>query len=109
MSQYLLAQVCHSSMGTKFVNVKLDFVEDELSFTELAVLSYLASLSKKDYVFATNAHLSKTLKINNRTLYRILSSLESKNLIKRVTKSIGIGKERKIYVHPSVKLAYNYI
>ena len=90
---------------SNFIKVKLDFVEDDLSFTELAVLSYLASLSKKDYVFATNKHLSDTLKINNRTLYRVLSSLEEKDLIRRVTKSIGgnNGKERKIYVHPSVK------
>jgi DNA-binding MarR family transcriptional regulator len=94
---------------SNFIKVKLDFVEDDLSFTELAVLSYLASMSKKDYVFATNKHLSKILKINNRTLYRVLSSLEEKDLIRRVTKSLGkIGKERRIYVHPSVKSSYLY-
>jgi len=94
---------------SNFIKVKLDFVEDDLSFTELAVLSYLASMSKKDYVFATNKHLSETLKINNRTLYRVLSSLEKKDLIRRVTKSLGkIGKERRIYVHPSVKSSYLY-
>lgn len=96
-------------METKFVNVKLNFVEDELSFTELAILSYLASLSKKDYVYATNAHLSATLKMNTRTIYRVLGNLEAKGLIKRVTKSIGkAGKQRRIYVHPRVKSSYTY-
>jgi len=93
---------------TKFVNVKLNFVDINLTLQESVVLSYLASLTKKDYCFATNDHLCETLEINNRTLFRIFSKLEDYDLIRRETKSIGkYGKDRRIYVNPRVKLAYH--
>ena len=70
---------------------------------------YLASLTKRDYCFASNEHLVDTLKISDRTIYRVLNSLEDKELIKRVTNNLGgsYGKNRKIYVHPSAKKAYH--
>ena len=52
--------------------------------------------------------MSDTLKIHDRTLYRILNKLEEKELIKRVTRSSGYyGKNRKIYVTPTVKATYH--
>jgi len=97
-------------MKAKFVNVRLDSVED-LTFTESAVLSYLAALStgKRDYVFATTKHLSDTFKCADRTILRVLKTLEKKNLIQRITTSTGYGKERKIYVNPSVKMSHTYV
>lgn len=94
---------------TKFVNLKFDFSEAELDLKESLVLSYLASLTKRDYCFASNEHLVDTLKISDRTIYRVLNSLEDKELIKRVTNNLGgsYGKNRKIYVHPSAKKAYH--
>lgn len=93
---------------TKFVKMKSNFTDANLDVRESLVLSYLASLTKKDYVFVSNTHLSDTLNINDRTLYRVLNKLEDKNLIKRVTKSTGrYGKDRKIYVNPTVKTAYH--
>ena len=92
---------------TKFVNVQLN-LDDSLSIKESSVLSYLCSLDKKEYCFASNSHMSDTLKIHDRTLYRILNRLEEKELIKRVTKSTGkYGKSRKIYVTPNVKATYH--
>ena len=92
---------------TKFVNVQLN-LDDSLSIKESYVLSYLCSLDKKEYCFASNSHMSDTLKIHDRTLYRILNRLEEKELIKRVTKSTGkYGKSRKIYVTPTVKATYH--
>ena len=92
----------------KYIKFKTDFVSEDLDLKESLVLSYLASLTKKEYCFASNDHLSKTLSINDRTLYRVMNSLEEKELIKRVTKSTGrYGKDRKIYVNPTVKLAYH--
>ncbi len=92
---------------TKFVNVQLN-LDDSLSIKESSVLSYLCSLDKKEYCFASNSHMSDTLKIHDRTLYRILNRLEEKELIKRVTKSTGkYGKSRKIYVTPTVKATYH--
>jgi DNA-binding MarR family transcriptional regulator len=99
-------------MKAKFVNVQLDSVEVDLTFTESSVLSYLARLSmkKKDYVYATTKHLSETFGVSQRTILRILNVLEENNLIKRVTQSVGnTGKERKIYVSPRVKQSHNYI
>ena len=60
---------------TKFVNVQLN-LDDSLSFKESSVLSYLCSLDKKEYCFASNSHMSDSLNINERTLYRILNRLE---------------------------------
>tara|TARA_R100001015_G_C4625396_1_gene183936 strand:- start:2030 stop:2341 length:312 start_codon:yes stop_codon:yes gene_type:complete len=92
---------------TKFVNVQLN-LDDSLSIKESSVLSYLCSLDKKEYCFASNSHMSDTLKIHDRTLYRILNRLEEKELIKRVTRSTGkYGKSRKIYVTPTVKATYH--
>tara|TARA_R100001463_G_scaffold52153_2_gene102897 strand:- start:4871 stop:5167 length:297 start_codon:yes stop_codon:yes gene_type:complete len=92
----------------KYIKFKTDFVEENLDLKESLVLSYLASLTKKEYCFASNDHLSKTLSINDRTLYRVMNSLEEKELIKRVTKSTGrYGKDRRIYVNPTVKTAYH--
>jgi len=94
--------------NTKFVTLKKDITSHELSFKENAVLSYLCSLSKKKYCYASNQHLCDTLGIEDRTMYRILKRLESKNLIIRETKSTGkYGKDRKIYIHPTVKTAYH--
>ena len=91
----------------RFVNVQLN-LDDSLSIKESSVLSYLCSLDKKEYCFASNSHMSDTLKIHDRTLYRILNRLEEKELIKRVTKSTGkYGKSRKIYVTPTVKATYH--
>jgi DNA-binding MarR family transcriptional regulator len=92
---------------TTFVNVQLN-LDDSLSIKESSVLSYLCSLDKKEYCFASNSHMSDTLKIHDRTLYRILNTLEEKELIKRVTRSTGkYGKSRKIYVTPTVKATYH--
>jgi len=81
----------------------------DLDFRQNLVLSYLVSLSqKKGFCYASNDHICTTLGIKNRTLYRVLNELEECNHIQRVTKSTGhYGKERKIYVSPSVKKAYN--
>lgn len=92
----------------RYIKFKSDFTNDNLDLKESLVLSYLASLTKKDYCFASNDHLSKTLSINDRTLYRVMNSLEEKELIKRVTKSTGrYGKDRRIYVNPTVKKSYH--
>lgn len=95
--------------NTKFVNVKTDITSQKLTFKENAVLSYLCSLSSKKYCYASNQHLCDTLGIEDRTMYRILSSLEGKNLIIRETKNEGgrYGKTRKIYVNPTVKKSYH--
>jgi len=93
---------------TKYVNVKQGITSEKLSFKESAVLSYLCSLNGKNYCFASNSHLCDTLGIEDRTMYRILNNLEEKNLIKRETKSSGhYGKDRKIYVNPTVKKSYH--
>ena len=92
---------------TRFVNVQLN-LDSSLSFKESSVLSYLCSLDKKEYCYVSNGSMSDTLGINERTLYRILNSLEEKELIKRVTRSSGFyGKNRKIYVTPTVKATYH--
>ena len=77
-----------------------------LSLQEVAVLSYIQSLSvKKDYCYASNESICNALKLNDRTLYRVLKKLENKEYIKRVTKSIGnYGKERRIYLTPNARL-----
>jgi len=51
-----------------------------------------------------NTNLS-ILKLNDRTLYRILKKLEDKEYIKRETKSIGnYGKQRKIFISANARL-----
>lgn len=74
----------------------------KLSFTEKAVFSYIKSLaSDKGYCFASNKHICETLTLKDRTLYRILKSLEENACIRRETRSIGNdGKERRIYINP---------
>ena len=95
---------------TKYIKFKRDFVETDLDTKEYVLLSYLASLTKKDYCFASNENLMKASGLKIRTLCRVLNSLERKDLIRRVTKSTGrYGKDRKIYVNPSVKMAYHSI
>jgi DNA-binding MarR family transcriptional regulator len=92
---------------TKFIILKTGLFENRLTTKENVVLSYLCSLNQKAYCFASNKHLCDTLKINDRTIYRILNSLEEKELIKRNTVSLGnLGKDRKIYINPKVKQAY---
>lgn len=77
-----------------------------LSIQEVAVLSYIQSLSnKKDYCYASNESICNALKLNDRTLYRVLKKLEDKGYINRVTKSIGnYGKQRRIYLTPNARL-----
>lgn len=92
---------------TKFVILKTEVLNEKLTTKENVVLSYLCSLSKKDYCFPSNQHLADTLKLNDRTIYRVLNSLEEKELIARRTVSLGnLGRDRKIYVNPDVKTAY---
>jgi DNA-binding MarR family transcriptional regulator len=93
-------------MNNKYLNINLNFMNTNLSIQEVAVLSYIESLTrKKGFCYASNKSICGTLKMNDRTLYRILNKLEDKEYIKRVTKSVGNGgKERKIYVSPDVRL-----
>ena len=92
----------------KFIKFKHGFTDENLDLKESVVLSYLASLTKKEYCFASNEHISQACNISDRTVFRVLNSLEEMNLIKRVTKSTGFyGKDRKIYVNPTVKSAYH--
>jgi len=73
-----------------------------LSTIESSVFNYLASVTSKDkkYCYASNSSICDLLKLNDRTLYRALSSLEDMKLITRETRSNGhYGKERKIYVN----------
>ena len=91
--------------NTKYVNINLAFMNTNLSISEATVLSYIDSLSiKKGYCYASNDSICMALNLNDRTLYRILKSLENKKYIKRVTKSLGNdGKERKIFISPDAK------
>jgi DNA-binding MarR family transcriptional regulator len=97
----------------RFVQVNLNLPKTigvELSLREQVVLSHITGLSqKKGYCYASNNTIVKDLNIPYRTLCRVLDKLEDLNLIKRQTKWAGhYGKERKIYVSPSVKVAqYN--
>lgn len=92
----------------KFIKYKHGFTDENLDLKESIVLSYLASMTKKEYCFASNEKISEACNINDRTVYRVLNSLEEKDLIQRVTKSTGFyGKDRRIYVNPTVKSAYH--
>lgn len=76
-----------------------------LSVTESALLSLIKSLSKKrGYCFASNKAICDTLNISDRTLYRMLEKLEQRGFIMRETRSIGIGKERKIILSSSANM-----
>jgi len=92
----------------KFVKYKQGFTDENLDLKESVVLSYLASLTKKDYCFVSNENIAEVCSLSDRTVYRVLKSLEDLDLIKRVTKSTGhYGKDRRIYVNPTVKTAYH--
>ena len=93
-------------MNNRYLNINLNFMNTNLTIPETVVLSYIEGLSrKKGFCFASNKSICGALKINDRTLYRVLNKLEDKEYIKRVTKSVGSGgKERKIFVSPDVKL-----
>ena len=85
----------------------------DITHKEYLVLNYIDSLCKngvKDYCFASNKTICKELNLSERTLYRILRSLEGEGLITRRTKSIGNdGKERRIFSNiPSAKTADIY-
>lgn len=90
---------------TKFININVAFMGKSLSVTESALLSLIKSLSKKrGYCFASNKAICDTLNVSDRTLYRILDKLEEKGFIMRETRSIGIGKERKIILSSSANM-----
>ena len=98
----------------QFITINFDKMKSyDLKNNESIVLEYIDSLCKngtREYCFASNRTISKNTKISERTLYRILSRLESKGLIKRKTKSIGKeGKERRIFSNlPIAKVADIY-
>lgn len=85
--------------------VKLIMSDYNLSLQENAVFSYVLSLAKKTgFCYATNKHICDSLSIKDRTLYRVFASLEEKEFITRVTKSVGNdGKQRKIYINPKYR------
>lgn len=98
----------------RFAKINFNTMENlKINHKESIVLNYIDSLCKngvKEYCFASNNTMCKELSLSERTLYRILSNLEDKNLIKRVTKSIGHdGKERRIFSNlPGAKVADIY-
>ena len=95
---------------TKFININVAYMNKSLSVTESALLSLIKGLSKKrGYCFASNKAICDTLNLSDRTLYRLLDKLETRGLIMRETKSIGIGKERKIRLSPSANMTDTYI
>ena len=77
----------------------------DLPLQENAVFSYVCSLAiKTGYCYATSKHICESLDIKDRTFYRILTRLEEKEFVTRVTKSVGNdGKERKIYINPKYR------
>jgi DNA-binding MarR family transcriptional regulator len=98
----------------RFATINFKAMENlNITHKEFLVLNYIDSLCKngvKEYCFASNLTICRELNLSERTLYRILSVLEGKNLIKRVTRSIGNdGKERRIFsTIPSAKVADIY-
>jgi DNA-binding MarR family transcriptional regulator len=89
-------------------NLDLDKqINKELTLKEHLVLSHVTGLSiKKGYCYVSNNSMVKDLKISYRSICRVLDNLEQMGLINRQTKSVGrYGRERKIYVSPSVKVA----
>lgn len=67
---------------------------------EAQVYDYLQDYRAEEGKFnLTNKQIREVIDINDRTLYRVLSSLEAKGLIERQTVSVGnYGKERIIIV-----------
>jgi len=90
-------------MKPKFI--KLIMSDLDLNLQENAVFSYVCSLANKTgYCYATSKHICESLDIKDRTFYRILTRLEEKEFVTRVTKSVGNdGKERKIYINPNYR------
>jgi DNA-binding MarR family transcriptional regulator len=97
-----------------YVNINFDIMSElDLTHKEIMVLNYIDSMCKngvQEYCFASNKAICGSLNITQRTLYRILNTLEDRKLIRRVTKSIGNdGKIRKIFSQlPSAKVADIY-
>lgn len=99
-------------MGNKIKYIKVNLnipneVGHKLSLRELNVLCYIKGLTKKKgFCYATNKSIIEELNIPHRSLCRVLDRLEALGLIKRVTNFVGhYGRERKIYVSPSVREA----
>lgn len=67
---------------------------------ELEVYDYLLDYRAEVGKFnLTNKEIREVIDVNDRTLYRILKSLESKGHIRRETASIGnLGKSRTIII-----------
>ena len=89
-----------------YIKINLALMNTNLSIQEASVLSYITNLTtNKGFCYASNQSICNTLKLNDRTLYRILRKLEDKGYINRKTKSIGNnGKERRIYLTPTARL-----
>lgn len=92
----------------KFVKVKFDFVDEQLSSSEWSLLSYLTSLNgSADFVDASNIHIAESLGMSERTVCRGLNKIEDLSLIQRYTKNNGhYGMSRRITVAQDVKKAY---
>tara|TARA_R110001606_G_scaffold367818_1_gene523484 strand:- start:604 stop:900 length:297 start_codon:yes stop_codon:yes gene_type:complete len=92
----------------KFVKVKYDFIDEELSSSEWSLLSYLTSLTGgADFVNASNVHIAESLGMSERTVCRGLNKIEDLSLIVRYTKNNGhYGMSRRIAVVQDVKKAY---
>tara|TARA_R110000796_G_scaffold188151_1_gene305080 strand:+ start:181 stop:399 length:219 start_codon:yes stop_codon:yes gene_type:complete len=67
---------------------------------EQQVYDYIHDTFIENGVFLdTNKDIREVISINDRTLYRILKSLEQNNLISRNTVSVGnFGKQRSIQI-----------
>lgn len=92
----------------KFIKVKYDFIDEELSSSEWSLLSYLSSLAwKAEVINASNAHLAESLGMSERTVCRGLNKIEDLELIARDTKNNGhYGMSRKITIAQPVMRAY---
>ena len=92
----------------KFIKVKYDFIDEELSSSEWSLLSYLSSLAwKAEVINASNAHLAESLGMSQRTVCRGLNKIEDLELIVRDTKNNGhYGMSRKITIAQPVMRAY---
>ena len=67
---------------------------------EEEVYDYIEDTIVEQGIFIlTNKDIREVISINDRTLYRVLNSLESKGHILRITDSIGnYGKQREIRI-----------
>jgi len=92
---------------SRYININLGFMNNSLSVTEVALLTLIKGLSKKKgYCYASNKSICQTLNLSDRTLFRLLSKLESDGYINRQTKSTGhYGKERRIHLSPGAEMA----